>query len=126
MAQRTGHAVTHTLRLSSHAFLCRQNFDRSGAVVCAGQDACSHLRDGTGAEKDHKGNTSLTELWLDGNKVGGAGAAALAKALQAMVMTCRKCVCSGRVFAVTANVASQSHVKSWRRQLVGQCALRLL
>ena len=34
-------------------------------------------------------------------------------------------VCSGRVFAVKTNVALQSHVKSWRRQLVGQCALRL-
>ena len=29
-------------------------------------------------------------------------------------------------FAVTANVASQSRLKSWRRQLVVQCALRLL
>ena len=45
-----------------------------------------------GAVKDHKGNTSLTELNLDGNEVGNAGAAALADALQAMVLTCRKCV----------------------------------
>ena len=35
-------------------------------------------------------------------------------------------VCSGRLFAVTAHVASQSRLKSWRRQLVVQCALRLL
>ena len=40
-----------------------------------------------GAVKDHKGNTSLTELTLWGNSVGDAGAAALAKALQAMVLT---------------------------------------
>ena len=60
------------------------------------------------------------------NSVGDAGASALADALKATVLTCKKCVCSGRVFAFTANVASQSRVKSWRRQLVRQYALRLL
>ena len=90
LAQRTGHAVTHTLRASSHEFPCRQNFDRSGAVV--EHHACSHLRAGTGAVKDHTANTSLTVLWLERNEVGDAGAAALADALQAMVLTCRKCV----------------------------------
>ena len=34
LVQRTGRAVAHTLRASSHAFLCRQNVDRTGAVVC--------------------------------------------------------------------------------------------
>ena len=45
-----------------------------------------------GAVKDHKANTSLTELTLGGNGVGDAGAAALAGALQATVLTCKKCV----------------------------------
>ena len=45
-----------------------------------------------GAVKDHKGNTSLIDLNLCDNKVGDAGAAALADALQAMVLTCRMCV----------------------------------
>ena len=35
------------------------------------------------AVKDHKANTSLTELWLNSNKVGVVGVAALANALQA-------------------------------------------
>ena len=54
--------------------------------------ACSHLRAGIGAVKDHKANTSLTTLTLDCNEVGDAGAAAFAKALQATVLTCKKCV----------------------------------
>ena len=46
-----------------------------------------------GCCKNHKGNTTLTVLSLEGNSVGVAGAAALADALQATVLTCRKCVC---------------------------------
>ena len=45
-----------------------------------------------GAVKEHKANTSLTTLWLHNNKVGDVGAAALAQALQATVLTCKKCV----------------------------------
>ena len=41
-----------------------------------------------GAVKDHKGNTSLTVLNLYGNNVGDAGAAALAQAVKATVLTC--------------------------------------
>ena len=44
------------------------------------------------AVKDHQANTSLIELNLDNNKVGDAGATALADALQATVLTCKKCV----------------------------------
>ena len=75
--------------------------------------------------KDHKANTSLTALNLQFNKVGDNGATALADALKAAVLTCKKCVFRA-LFGVTANVASQSRLKSWRRQLVVQCALRLL
>ena len=51
-----------------------------------------------GAVKDHQANTSLTTLTLEGNNVGDAGAAALADALQATVLTCgqelfQSCVC---------------------------------
>ena len=51
-----------------------------------------------GAVKDHKGNTSLIELNLDGNYVGDAGAAALAKALQATVLTCELYLFQGTCF----------------------------
>ena len=44
------------------------------------------------AVTDHKVNTSLTALILEKNNVGDAGAAALADALQATVLTCKKCV----------------------------------
>ena len=41
-----------------------------------------------GAVKDQKAKTTLTELCLYGNKVGDAGATALAEALKATVLTC--------------------------------------
>ena len=47
-----------------------------------------------GSVKDHKANTSLTALNLQWNKVGDAGATALAEALRATILTCKKCVFS--------------------------------
>ena len=47
---------------------------------------------GMGAVKDQKANTTLTKLFLNGNRVGDAGAAALADALKATVLTYMKCV----------------------------------
>ena len=41
-----------------------------------------------GAVKDQKANTTLTVLKMGGNKVGDAGATALAEALKATVLTC--------------------------------------
>ena len=38
--------------------------------------------------KNYEANSSLTELHLSGNKVGAAGAVALAEALKATVVTC--------------------------------------
>ena len=76
--------------------------------------------------KDQKANATLTVLNLSSNIVGDGGAAALADALKATVLACKKRVCSRRVFAFTANVASQSRVKSWRRQLVRQGAFWFL
>ena len=64
------------------------NLDNAAAVVCGSMHACSHLRAGMGAVKDHKANTSLTKLWLGGNKVGDAGATALAEAVKATYLTC--------------------------------------
>ena len=51
-----------------------------------------------GAVTDQKANASLTTLILDNNRVGDGGAAALADALKATVVTCKKrvftaCVC---------------------------------
>ena len=51
-----------------------------------------------GAVTDHKGNTSLTKLYLETNNVGDAGATALAKSLEAIVLTCKKCVFQGMCF----------------------------
>ena len=45
-----------------------------------------------GVVTDQKANTSLTKLDLEYNKVGDAGTAALADALQATILTCKKCV----------------------------------
>ena len=49
-----------------------------------------------GAAKDRKANTSLTKLNLKSNNVGDAGASALADALQAKILMCKKCVFRAR------------------------------
>ena len=60
------------------------------------------LRAGIGdrcSAKHNEANSALTELNLEGNKVGDAGAVALAEALKATVVTCSRelredaCVC---------------------------------
>ena len=50
-----------------------------------------------GSVNDHEANGTLTELRLNSNKVEDAGATALADALQATVLTCKKCVFRVRV-----------------------------
>ena len=50
-----------------------------------------------GAVKDQKANTSLTALFMNDNRVGDVGASALADALKAAVLTCKKCVFRARV-----------------------------
>ena len=50
------------------------------------------LRVGMGAVTDQKANATLTVLYLSFNRVGDAGASALADALKATVLTCKKCV----------------------------------
>ena len=84
--------AAHKLRASSHAWGSSQkNFDNTGAVVCDSTRA-SHLCACTGAVKDQKANATLTELNLWNNRVGDGGASALADALKATVLTCKKCV----------------------------------
>ena len=73
-----------------------------------------------------KANTSLTALYLAENKVGDAGATALADALQATVLTCKKVCVPTHVLLVTANVASHDAVNSWCRQADMQFVLLLL
>ena len=58
---------------------------------------CSHFFVGMGAVTDHKANGTLTKLDLCKNRVGDAGAAALAEALKATVLMCKKCVFGVRV-----------------------------
>ena len=94
MSWHTGLPVAHKLHASSHEFPCRQNFDRSGVE----HHACSHLRAGMSAVEDHKANTSLTELAFGDNNVGDAGAAALAQAVRAMVLTCELYLFQGTCF----------------------------
>ena len=50
-----------------------------------------------GAVTDQKANATLTVLDLRDNSVGDGGAAALADALKATVLTCKKCVFRARV-----------------------------
>ena len=50
-----------------------------------------------GAVTDDKANTSLTALFMNDNRVGDAGASALADALKATVLMCKKCVFRVRV-----------------------------
>ena len=50
-----------------------------------------------GSVTDHKANATLTKLNLYDNRVGDAGASALADALKAAVLTCKKCVFRARV-----------------------------
>ena len=78
------------------------------------------LRCGVGgvAVQDQKANTTLTILSLWSNKVGDAGATALADALQATVFDVWSGVVPGHVLLVSANVASHGDVSSWRRQVV--------
>ena len=45
-----------------------------------------------GVVTDHEANATLTVLKLESNRVGDPGVAALADALQARVLTCKKCV----------------------------------
>ena len=47
--------------------------------------------------QDQKANRALATLYLHNNDVGDAGAAALAEALKATVLTCEKCVFRARV-----------------------------
>ena len=51
------------------AHVVGKNCDHACAVVR--QHACNHLSAGMDAVKDHKANTSLTEVELGGNNVGG-------------------------------------------------------
>ena len=72
--------------VSLTAHVVGKNCDYACAVVR--QHACNHLSAGMDAVKDHKANTSLTEVELGGNNVGDAAPAALADALQATVLAC--------------------------------------
>ena len=66
------------------------NFDHTGAVVCDSRRAATCALAWVSV-KDHKANATLTVLKL-GNIVGDGGASALADALKAAVLTCKKCV----------------------------------
>ena len=86
---QTGRAVAHKMRASFFAFACRQSFDHPGAVVC------DRLRVNTctlawvvAAVKHDKANTTLKYLYLEINKVGNEGAAALAEAVKVADLTC--------------------------------------
>ena len=67
------------------------NFDHARAVVCDSTRAATCALAWV-LLKDQKANATLTVLNLEHNRVGDAGAAALADALQATVLTSKKCV----------------------------------
>ena len=64
------------------------------------------------AVKDHKANTSLTEVYLRDNNVGDAGAAALADALQATVLEC-----GSMSFQACASCFRRCRFVKWFQQL---------
>ena len=74
---------------TAHAHDVEKNLDYAGAVVCDSMHAATSALAWVVAAVEHcKANTSLTKLSLVDNKVGDAGATALADALQATVLTC--------------------------------------
>ena len=89
----------------------RKNWDCVGAVM-SDSNACNHLSAGMDAVKDHKANTSLTELYLYRNNVGDAGAGALADALQATVLACRS-----KSFKACASCFRRCRFVKWFQQL---------
>ena len=97
LVQQTGLPVAHKLCASFTRISMHTKF-RPHWCSGVGQHACSHLRASMGAVKDHKANTSLTALWLCGNNVGDAGVTALAKSLQATVLTCELYLFQGMCF----------------------------
>ena len=62
--------------------------------------------------KDHKGNTSLTKLDLRRNKVGDAGATALAEAVKATVLKCVQ-----QLFTACAGCCNGCRFARWSKQL---------
>ena len=92
------------------AHVVGKNCDYACAVVR--QHACNHLSAGMDAVKDHKANTSLTEVYLSNNNVGDAGAAALADALQATVLAC-----GSNSFQACASCFRRCRFATWFQQL---------
>ena len=92
------------------AHVVGKNCDYACAVVR--QHACNHLSAGMDAVKDHKANTSLTEVVLSYNNVGDAGAAALADALQATVLAC-----GSKSFQACASCLRRCRFVKWFQQL---------
>ena len=77
------------MRASFFACACRQSFDHPGAVVCdrLRVNSCA-LAWVVAAQKHYKANTTLKYLFLEINKVGNEGAAALAEAVKVADLTC--------------------------------------
>ena len=76
--------------------LCRMQLKKichAGAVLCDRTRAATcALAWVVGTVQDQKANATLTELNLNSNNVGDAGASALAEAVKATVFTCKNCV----------------------------------
>ena len=101
-----------------------KNCDHSVAAVCVTTPAAtSPLAWVVAAVQNCKANKTLTWLRLDDNKVGDAGAAALANALKATVLTCKKCVFTACVRCHRKCRFTKSS-EEWPRQLFWQGAFR--
>ena len=94
------HSLGKKLRLRSCSsvwqYACFQPLARwHGESLVSQNTRRTHL---SRSVKDHKGNTSLTDLSLGGNKVGDASATALAEAVKATVLTCQLYLFQGMCF----------------------------
>ena len=91
-SKKDAQSHTHCSHPHTH-FLAEKKDDRDGAVVCDSRRAATcALAWVVGAVQDQKANATLTKFDLDYNNVGDAGATALAEAVRATVLTCKKCV----------------------------------
>ena len=103
MGERTCLGTTNKTRSRTHVARILTRFSLRTKLWlhwCSGvgQHRCSHLRASMGGVNDHKANTFLTKLNLDGNKVGDSGATALAQAVKATVATCELHLFQGMCF----------------------------
>ena len=93
LVQQTGRIVALKSCASSHGVFGWYNFESRWCSVVWQHAYRRLLRCVVAAVKHYKANTTLKKLYLENNKVENEGAAALAKAVKATVLTCGSELC---------------------------------